>query len=106
MTVTDGLRWLLTLPLLLVSVLFILVNLRVLVLNLRSNLNAGPAPFTLVGGLSGSIALLLLPVGDLGERIGYLWVPLFADLGTAPWYLAMLVLALWQRMHPSVWRHD
>ena len=103
-TFFDILRWLIAAPLLLVSACFIVTNLRFLFDNIRLGLDAGPAPVTVIGGLTGCLGLLILPVMDFGDRLALLWIPLFLDLGSAPFYLGMLALAIWQHMNNRLWR--
>lgn len=104
MTLIDTIRWILTVPLLLVSAYFIVTNIRFLFENIRLGLDAGSAPVTVIGGLSGCIGLLIMPVMTFGERLGLIWILLFLDLGSAPFYLGMLVLAVWQHLNSRIWR--
>ena len=49
-----------------------------------------------LGGLSGALALVLAPVGDLDERAGVVWLPLVADLGCAAFLVRSALGALWR----------
>lgn len=100
----DVLRWLLALPLLAISLFFILTNLRFLLLNFRVGLDAGPAPMTLIGGLAGSLGLLVLPYMTFADRLAVAWVPLVLDLGCLPFYLCMLALTLLQGLGVRLWK--
>ena len=103
MNLFDVVRWIIAIPLLLVWLFFTLTNLRFLFQNFQLGFNAGPAPVTIVGGLAGSLGLLLLPYMAFTDRLALVWVPLFLDLGSAPFYLSMLVLTFWQRLSKHAW---
>ena len=106
MYMIEILRWLIAVPLLLVWLYFAATNLRFLFRNFRVGLDAGPAPVTVVGGLAGCLGLLILPWLGFADRVALLWVPLFLDLGSAPFYLSMLGLAIWQGMNKRAWRNQ
>jgi hypothetical protein len=101
----DFLRWIIAIPLLILSLYFILTNLRFLLENIRLGLNAGPAPMTMVGGLSGCLGLLILPYMEFADRLALLWLPLVLDLGSLPFYLSMLVLILGQILGIRFWKN-
>ncbi|MBT8445962.1 MAG: hypothetical protein KJO38_02360, partial [Gammaproteobacteria bacterium] len=103
MSLSIIVRWLIAAPLLALFAFFVISNFRVLLEVLRSGLNAGPAPMTLIGGLAGCLALIIMPIASFGERLAYLWVPLIVDLGSAPYYLAMLAVAIWQHLNRNAW---
>ncbi len=103
MALSNILRWIVAAPLIALFIFLAISNFRVLVENIRTGLNAGPAPMTLIGGLAGCAALLLTPVMTIGDRVAYLWVPLILDLGSAPFYLSILAVALWQHANPRAW---
>ncbi len=106
MNLFDAVRWLIAIPLLLVWLFFTLTNLRFVIQNFQLGLNAGPAPVTIVGGVAGSLGLLIFPYLEFGDRLALLWIPLFLDLGSAPFYISMLALAIWQRLNKTAWhRH-
>lgn len=100
----DVLRWLIAIPLLFISAFFIFTNLGFLFDNIRLGLDAGPAPVTIMGGLSGCLGMLVLPVMGFGDRLALIWIPLFLDLGSAPFYLGMLGLAILQHFNSKIWR--
>ena len=104
MTILDTLRWIFALPLLLISAFFIVTNFRFLLQTLRLGLDAGPAPVTIMGGLTGCIGLLLLPVMGFSDRLSLLWIPLVLDLGSLPFYGGMLGLAVMQYFNTGIWR--
>ena len=104
MVILDVFRWILAIPLLLLSSYFIITNLRFLIETLRVGLDAGPAPVTIMGGLSGCLGLLILPVMSLGERLSLLWLPLILDIGSLPFYSSMLGLAVIQYFNTGIWR--
>lgn len=104
MFILDILRWLVAIPLLLISTFFIITNIRFLVETIRLGLDAGPAPVTIMGGLSGCIGLLLLPVMGFSDRLSLLWIPLVLDLGSLPFYGGMLGLAVMQYFNTGIWR--
>ena len=106
MSLLDILRWLITLPLLLVSGYFIITNLRFLIITLRVGLDAGPAPVTIMGGLTGSLGLLIIPVMSFGERLSFFWLPLVLDIGSLPFYGSMLGLAIIQYFNAGIWRRQ
>ena len=106
MYLIDILRWIIAVPLLLVWLYFATTNLRFLFQNFRVGLDAGPAPVTIVGGVAGCFGLLILPWMELTDRVALLWAPLFLDLGSAPFYLSMLALAIWQGMNKRAWRNQ
>lgn len=100
----DLIRWIAAIPLLLVPAFLIVTNIRFLIENIHLGLDAGPAPVTIMGGISGCLGLLILPVMSLDDRLALIWVPLFLDLGSAPFYLGMLLLTIWQRLDSRIWR--
>jgi len=87
-------RWMIAIPLLIISLYFTLTNFRFLLENFRLGLNAGPAPMTIVGGLAGCLGLLILPYMEFADRLAFIWVPLILDLGSLPFYISLLVLTL------------
>ena len=99
----DTIRWIIALPLLALSLYFIVTNLRFVAENFRLGLNAGPAPMTIMGGLSGCLGILILPYMTIADRLAYIWVPLVLDLGSLPFYLTMLVLTLCQALGIRLW---
>lgn len=101
----DILRWIIAIPLLLVSIFFILTNLRFMLLNIRVGLNAGPAPMTIMGGLSGCLGILILPYMEISDRLALLWLPLVLDLGSLPFYLSLLALTLCQGLGIRLWKN-
>ena len=104
MFILDILRWLVAIPLLLVSAFFIVTNIRFLVETIRLGLDAGPAPVTIMGGLSGCLGILLLPVMSFADRLSLLWIPLLLDIGSLPFYGGMLGLAIVQYFNAGIWR--
>jgi hypothetical protein len=104
MNLLDIVRWIVAIPLLLLSAFFIVTNVRFLFENIKLGVNAGPAPVTMVGGLAGSLGLLLLPVMGFTDRLALIWIPLFIDLGSAPFYLSMLAIAVWQGLNKAAWK--
>ena len=104
MNLLDVVRWIIAIPLLLLSVFFAVTNVRFLFENIRVGVNAGPAPVTMVGGLAGTLGLLLLPVMGFTDRLALIWIPLFIDLGSAPFYLTMLGIAMWQGLNKTAWK--
>ena len=102
---TEFLRWIIAIPLLAVSLYFILTNIRFLLENFRLGLNAGPAPMTIMGGLSGCLGLLILPYMEFTDRLALLWLPLILDLGSLPFYVSLLVLTICQGMGVRLWKH-
>ncbi len=104
MFILDILRWLVAIPLLLVSTYFIITNFRFLAKTLKLGLDAGPAPVTVMGGLTGCIGLLLLPVMSFTDRLSLLWIPLVIDIGSLPFYGGMLGLAVLQYFNSGIWR--
>ncbi len=105
MNLIDIIRWLIAVPLLVIWLFVAFINVRILIRNLHSSLNEGPAPVTIVGGVIGSLGLIILPYMELGDRLLYLWVPLLLDLGSAPFYICMVVLAIWQRLNKNAWQN-
>jgi len=105
MNLIEFLRWIIAVPLLMVWLYFSLVNFRILVRNIQTNLNMGPAPVTVVGGLAGVLGLLVLPYLDFVDRLQYAWVPLVLDLGSLPFYASMIVLAIWQGLNKKIWQN-
>jgi hypothetical protein len=103
-SVLDIIRWLIAVPLLSISLYFIVTNFRFLRENFRLGLNAGPAPMTIMGGLCGVLGLLLLPYMEFSERLTLLWIPLVLDLGSLPFYVSMLILFLSQRLGIRLWK--
>lgn len=99
----EIIRWLIAIPLLSVSLYFILTNFRFLRENFRLGLNAGPAPMTIMGGLSGCLGILVMPYMTFADRLVYIWVPLVLDLGSVPFYLAMAILTLCQALGIRLW---
>jgi hypothetical protein len=73
--------------------------------NIRLGPNAGPAPMTIMGGLSGVLGLLILPYMEFSERLSLVWVPLVLDLDSLPFYLALLVLALCKALGVRLWKN-
>lgn len=104
-TVIDIIRWLLAVPLLFISGYFILTNFQFLRENFRLGFNAGPAPITIMGGLSGSLGLLLLPCMEFSDRLSLVWIPLVLDIGSLPFYLCLLVLTLCQKFNIRLWKN-
>ncbi|MBT7952080.1 MAG: hypothetical protein HN764_10685 [Gammaproteobacteria bacterium] len=102
---TEFLRWIIAIPLLAVSLYFILTNIRFLLENFRLGLNAGPAPMTIMGGLSGCLGLLILPYMEFTDRLALLWLPLILDLGSLPFYVSLLVLTICQGMGVRLWKN-
>ena len=100
----DILRWLVAVPLLAISLYFILTNFRFLRENFRLGLNAGPAPMTIMGGLSGSLAILILPYMEFSERLALVWIPLVLDLGSLPFYFSLLIPSLSQFLGMRLWK--
>jgi hypothetical protein len=104
----DIIRWIIAVPLLAISLYFILTNLRFLLENFHLGLNAGPAPMTIMGGLSGCLGLIILPYMEFTDRLALLWIPLVVDIGSLPFYLCLLILTLFQGMGIQLWKnhHD
>ena len=98
----DILRWIIAVPLLLISLYFIYTNLKFLFQNIQVGFNAGPAAFTLFGGLAGCLGIIIVPYMDIGDRLIYLWVPLVLDLGSIPFYASMIILAIWQHINKDI----
>lgn len=100
----DILRWLIAVPLLVISLYFIVTNFRFLSENFRLGLNAGPAPMTIMGGLSGVLGILILPYLEFSDRLALIWLPLVLDLGSLPFYLSLLILTLSQFLGVRLWK--
>lgn len=94
MNLFEIVRWIIAVPLLAISLYFILTNFRFLRENFRLGLNAGPAPMTIMGGLTGCLGLLILPYMEFADRLALIWIPLVLDLGSLPFYVSLLVLTL------------
>ena len=100
----EIIRWVISILLLLVSSYFIITNLRFLFDNFRLGLDAGPAPMTIIGGLSGCLGLLILPYMEFADRLSLIWVPLLLDLGCLPFYFSLLILTLCQGVGIRLWK--
>ena len=105
MSLLDVVRWIIAVPLLMVSLYFIATNFRFLRENIRLGLNAGPAPMTIIGGLSGVLGLLILPYMEFSQRLALIWLPLVLDLGCLPFYMALLVLTLCRMLGIRLWKN-
>jgi hypothetical protein len=103
-SILDFIRWIIAVPLLAISMYFIVTNFRFLLESFRLGLNAGPAPMTIMGGLSGVLGLLFLPYMEFSDRLALLWLPLVLDLGSLPFYVSMLILFLSQRLGIRLWK--
>lgn len=51
-----------------------------------------PSPAPIAGGVLGLGAVLAMPLGDLGDRLPYAFIPLVLDAGCLPY----LAIGLWQ----------
>jgi hypothetical protein len=100
----ETMRWIIAVPLLLISAYFIITNVRFMLENFRLGFNAGPAPMTIMGGLSGCIGLLVLPYMEFSDRLALIWVPLVLDIGCLPFYCALLTLTMCQRLGIRLWK--
>ncbi len=100
----DIIRWIIAVPLLAISLYFIVTNFRFLLENFRLGLNAGPAPMTIMGGLSGVLGILILPYMEFSDRLTLIWIPLLLDLGSLPFYFSLLMLTLFQGLGVRLWK--
>ena len=54
---------------------------------IASNFENGPSFGPLFGGFFGVLAVLLLPVGEVSDRLPWVWVPLLLDAGCLPMFV-------------------
>ena len=69
------------------------VNLIFLPGKIASRFEHGPSFAPFFGGLFGLMGILLMPVGELSDRLPWLWVPLVLDVSCIP----MVIFALYFR---------
>lgn len=60
------------------------VNAVYLIGQIRSRFEYGPSLMPFFGGIFGLIAILILPVGHLSDRLFWCWLPLVFDAGSFP----------------------
>lgn len=82
--------------------LFAGVNFIYLLARIASNFEDGPSFAPLFGGFFGVLALLLMPVGELSDRLPWVWVPLLLDTGCLPMFV---LIPLYVRLKDK-WRSD
>lgn len=51
----------------------------------------GPSIAPLIAGAIGVVAVLSAPIGELTDRIPYIWIPMLFDCGTIPYFLLVVV---------------
>ena len=51
----------------------------------------GVSPAPIIGGLSGFISIMVVPIESITTRLTLAWMPLVLDLGTIPYLLGGLV---------------
>ncbi len=90
--------WILSLTLLVVFGFFAMVNAyHYGQLLYKSYKKKGPSLAPFIGGISGCIGILIMPVGSLSERLTICWIPLFTDVGCMPYLVNMILTILHQK---------
>ena len=77
--------WLFSGILFLLFILLAVVNAVYMVGQIRSRFEYGPSLLPFFGGIFGLIAIILLPVGELEQRLYWCWLPLLLDAGCLPY---------------------
>ena len=57
----------------------------------------GISPAPIIGGLSGFISIMVVPIESIATRLAFAWMPLVLDLGTLPFLLGGLAHAARER---------
>lgn len=66
-------------------IILAIINAVYLVGQIHSRFEYGPSLMPFFGGIFGLIAILVLPVGELPERMWWCWLPLLLDGGCLPY---------------------
>jgi hypothetical protein len=94
-----AMRWLVVVLFLLTCGIVIAANARIMLRWIAYRERSSLTP--VIGGVSGSIAFLLLPGGALAK---WSWIPLIVDCGSLPLILGALWLALKRRSPATISR--
>jgi hypothetical protein len=88
LSTTD--RWVLAGALFFFFAIFAGVNFIYFCIKATSGFEEGPSYAPFFGGFFGVVGLLLMPAGDISDRLKWLWVPLLLDASCLPLVLSGL----------------
>ncbi len=54
----------------------------------------GISPAPIIGGLSGFVSIMVMPIESIATRLAFAWTPLVLDFGTLPYLLGGPVYAI------------
>ena len=77
--------WLFSCTFFVLFTLLAVVNAVYMVGQIRSRFEYGPSLLPFFGGIFGLVAIILMPVGELKQRLYWSWLPLLLDVGCLPY---------------------
>ncbi len=54
----------------------------------------GISPTPIIGGGSGFISIMVMPIESIGTRLAFAWIPLVLDLGTLPYLIGGFIYSI------------